>query len=181
MASWIWRFHLKTKPHFRIMFFLQPGILMASPLFVVSWTDPWLHGHHHTALSTVAGEKLWHSSVTIHTQTDPVVHCSGQVLGDTSPRLSPVQSKEGHRMKLVEFRVHLDSEGATSTNYHQLCDKAEIEDAQMQNTDLEDFCLSTMILHFSCSVTGFSASLFQHILVSSLVQMCHTQRFFPSQ
>lgn len=84
-------------------------------------------------------------------------------------------------MKLVEFRVHLDSEGATSTNYHQLCDKAEIEDAQMQNTDLEDFCLSTMILHFSCSVTGFSASLFQHILVSSLVQMCHTQRFFPSQ
>lgn len=48
----------------------------------------------------------------------------------------------------------------------------------MQNTDLEDFSLSRMILNFSCSVTRFYASLSQHILLSSLVQMCHTQGFF---
>lgn len=47
----------------------------------------------------------------------------------------------------------------------------------MQNTDLEDFSLSRMILNFSCSVTRFYASLSQHILLSILCQ-CATHRGF---
>lgn len=180
MANWLRRFHLKTKPTFSIVFFLQQGILMARPSFVVSWTDHWLHGHHHTPLSTVAGEKLWHTSVTIHSQI-LLFFGMGRFWGIQVPDPPQYNPNSGTGWSLWSLRCFAPDnwiqkvQPALITTSFVVKLKQEWTNAKHWPGRFLPFQDDPTF--FSCSVTGFYASVSSTFLCQVLCK-CATQRGF---